>query len=76
MDDAIELRCKSVRRGHIPQQVMVRTLMREAVQSKRDVLQAQIEVARSDLKRLEDSRLVNVDEFRRKALAAKVREQE
>ena len=47
-----------------------RNQMREAVQSKRDVLQAQIEVARADLKRLEDSRLVNVEEFRRKALAA------
>jgi len=47
-----------------------RNQMREAAQSKRDVLQAQIEVARADLKRLEDSRLTNVEEFRRRALAA------
>ena len=47
-----------------------RNQLREAAQSKRDVLQAQIEVARADLKRVEDSRLLNVEEFRRKALAA------
>ena len=43
---------------------------RFAVQSKRDLLQTQIDVARADLKQREAARLASVEEFRRGALAA------
>jgi hypothetical protein len=43
---------------------------RDAAQNRRNALRAQIEVARTELRALEASRLANIEDFRRKALAA------